>query len=65
MIEESEIFIKQIIRLKRKYSKIEEDIQDLKIELPKLAFKHIAPLNIHIVTVEKEKIFVKKFGESE
>ena len=49
MIEESEIFIKQVIRLRKKYSKIEEDIQDLKIELPKLAFKHIAPLNIHIV----------------
>ena len=60
MIEESEIFIKQVIRLRRKYSKIEEDIQDLKIELPKLAFKHIAPLNIHIVTVEKGDNFCKK-----
>jgi mRNA-degrading endonuclease RelE of RelBE toxin-antitoxin system len=60
MIEESEIFIKQVIQLKRKYPKIEEDVRDLKIELPKLAFRSIAPLNIHIVTVEKEENFCKK-----
>jgi mRNA-degrading endonuclease RelE of RelBE toxin-antitoxin system len=60
MIEESEIFIKQVIQLRKKYSKIEEDVRDLKIELPKLAFKHIAPLNIHIVTVEKADNFCKK-----
>jgi len=59
-IEESEIFIKQVIHLRRKYSKVEEDVRDLKIELPRLAFKHIAPLNIHIVTVEKGETFCKK-----
>ncbi|MDD4989355.1 MAG: hypothetical protein PHV42_02920 [Candidatus Pacebacteria bacterium] len=55
MIEESEIFIKQVIRLRKKYSKVEEDIQALKLELPRLAFKSVAPLNIHIVTVKKEE----------
>ncbi len=59
MIEESETFIKQVIRLRKKYSKVEEDIQALKLELPRLAFKSIAPLNIHIVTVEKENSFCK------
>ena len=60
MIEESEIFVKQVIHLRRKYSKVEEDVRGLKIELPRLAFKHIAPLNIHIVTVEKGETFCKK-----
>lgn len=56
MIEESEIFIKQVLKLSKKYPNIEEDIYSLKIELPGLAFKSIAPLNIHIVTIEKKDI---------
>jgi mRNA-degrading endonuclease RelE of RelBE toxin-antitoxin system len=59
-MEESEIFIKQVLRLSRKYPSVEYDVQSLKLELPKLAFKHIAPLNIHIVTIEKADNFCKK-----
>lgn len=54
MIEESEIFIKQVLRLKKKYSYIEEDVQSLKLEILRLAFKATYPLNIHIVTIKKE-----------
>ncbi len=56
MIEESDIFIKQVLKLKGKYRSIEEDIRSLKLELPKIAFKSDSPLNIHIVTVERSTI---------
>lgn len=59
MIEESEIFVRQIIKLKNKYRRIETDIAALKIELPKLAFRSVSPLNIHIVTVRKSEVSEK------
>lgn len=60
MIEESEIFIKQVLKLKSKYRSIEEDVAALKLELPRLAFQSISPLNIHIVTVEHKEFVTKK-----
>ena len=60
MIEESEIFIRQILKLKGKYRSIESDMGALKLELPKLAFRSVAPLNIHIVTVKKSEDSIKR-----
>jgi mRNA-degrading endonuclease RelE of RelBE toxin-antitoxin system len=53
MIEESGIFIRQVLKLKAKYRSVESDIAVLKLELPKLAFHSISPRNIHIVTVDR------------
>lgn len=58
-IEESENFIKQVIKLKKKFRNIEDDIRSLKEELPKLAFRSVFPLNIHIVTVTKTENFCR------
>lgn len=60
MIEESEIFIRQVLKLKKKYPSIEEDIGALKLELPKLSFKHFPPLNIHITTINKSDNFIRR-----
>ena len=40
------------MKLKGKYRKIETDVAALKLELPRLAFQSVFPLNIHIATVE-------------
>ena len=60
MIVESDIFIRQILKLKNKYRRVESDISALKLELPKLAFKSVSPLNIHIVTVKKSEGHFKR-----
>lgn len=46
-IRESELFIKQVFALSKRnsYSKVAEDVNDLKIELPRLAFKNLPPIN--------------------
>jgi len=59
MIEESEIFVKQVFKLKSKYRKIETDIASLKLELPKLVFRSMYPLNIHIAIINRPETSVK------
>lgn len=51
LIEESEIFIKQVYQVKKKFRSVESDVNSLKDGLPALAFKSIFPKNIHIATV--------------
>lgn len=51
LIEESEIFIKQVYQVKKKFRSVESDVNSLKEGLPALAFKSIFPKNIHIATV--------------
>lgn len=51
LIQESEIFIKQVYQIKKKFRNVEGDISLLKEALPALAFKHISPKNIHISTI--------------
>jgi len=58
-IEESEIFIKQVLKLNKKYRNIEVDVESFKNELPKLAFKPISPRNIPIITVKSLNIICK------
>lgn len=59
MIEESAIFIRQVLDLKGKYRSVESDIAAFKLELPKLAFHSLPPRNIHIVTVNKFESIVR------
>jgi len=48
---ESEIFIKQSLKLSKKYPKIYEDIENLKEELSKIAFKELGSLNKRVSQV--------------
>jgi mRNA-degrading endonuclease RelE of RelBE toxin-antitoxin system len=50
-IQESEIFIKQVYKIKKKFRSVEGDVNSLKEALPALAFKSIFPKNIHISTI--------------
>ena len=50
-IKESEYFIRQTLKLKKKYFNIHQDIDDLKKEFPKIAFQNIGSLNKPLLEV--------------
>jgi len=59
-IQESEVFIKQVYQIKKKFRSVENDVNSLKEALTALAFKSIFPKNIHISTIPIKESVGKK-----
>lgn len=50
-ITESDFFVKQVVKLSKKYPSVEKDVGGLKNELPKIAFKEFPPLNKRLLEI--------------
>jgi mRNA-degrading endonuclease RelE of RelBE toxin-antitoxin system len=55
-VTESDKFLRQITDLKKKYSEVEEDVDNVKERLSAIAFQPIPPLNIPIAEINEENI---------
>jgi len=55
-VTESDKFLRQVTELKKKYSEVEADVDNVKDRLSAIAFKAIKPLNIPIVEINEKSV---------